>query len=562
MLPTDQDNEIQQYSGGAWVNTSLAFIGPQGPAGQIAHVAYASDANGTGFTYTPSDSLAYQATTFTNSETQPDVEAFAGKWHKVQGPEATDKDQYKLGLIRSRFLNLYKKIYNGASISGGDLSIGLAQINYAIFGDSMSGYKGVPLYNLLRQKFGYRGGIYQNQPVMTGNAYSHSNTNETQYWFNGSWSGITGGSGSLTYNLGGGGQSGDKLKIYYIKGPDKGHFKVQFSTTSLGGVYSDAPGFEDIDCYSETVQSAFITIPTPAGNICPKVVGLSGDIVIIMATMENTTISGIMYYPMGVGGLGWDKASLTANSIIAPVFADIQLDLALLEFKEGDGSSIETYVYPWLDAVNAAYTKTDWCLIGSTPQQNQNDINVSANSALKVYADTRLKYYFDGYSPLVDYNTLVALGWQGDGLHVAAATGFYLSSILFSLIGLDNTFFRPIPYDIRNSKTATSHVAFLSPDSLEISSIKQLDGFDMTLKAKRAFRFGSDDMASMAAIDKYGDAWFNSSVLTKKYKLDGLNAAPSSATDNGTLGEIRWTSTHVYLCIATNTWIRAALTTW
>lgn len=90
LLPTDQDNEIQQYSGGTWVNTSLAFVGPQGPAGQIAHVAYASDANGTGFTYDASSNLAYQATIFTNSEAQPTVEAFAGKWHKVKGEDGAN----------------------------------------------------------------------------------------------------------------------------------------------------------------------------------------------------------------------------------------------------------------------------------------------------------------------------------------------------------------------------------------------------------------------------------------------------------------------------------------
>lgn len=38
--------------------------------------------------------------------------------------------------------------------------------------------------------------------------------------------------------------------------------------------------------------------------------------------------------------------------------------------------------------------------------------------------------------------------------------------------------------------------------------------------------------------------------------------APSSATDIGTVGEIRVTSTFIYTCIATNTWVRAAMTTW
>ena len=44
--------------------------------------------------------------------------------------------------------------------------------------------------------------------------------------------------------------------------------------------------------------------------------------------------------------------------------------------------------------------------------------------------------------------------------------------------------------------------------------------------------------------------------------LQALNTAPSSATDTGTLGEIRWAADYVYLCTATNVWVRAALATW
>jgi len=41
-----------------------------------------------------------------------------------------------------------------------------------------------------------------------------------------------------------------------------------------------------------------------------------------------------------------------------------------------------------------------------------------------------------------------------------------------------------------------------------------------------------------------------------------LDTAPASATAPGTVGEIRFTATHVYWCVATNTWIRAAGSTW
>jgi hypothetical protein len=55
-------------------------------------------------------------------------------------------------------------------------------------------------------------------------------------------------------------------------------------------------------------------------------------------------------------------------------------------------------------------------------------------------------------------------------------------------------------------------------------------------------------------------------VVGSQYRLSGLNTLPSSATDTGTTGEIRFGvsgGTHyVALCVDTDTWVRAALATW
>ena len=51
-------------------------------------------------------------------------------------------------------------------------------------------------------------------------------------------------------------------------------------------------------------------------------------------------------------------------------------------------------------------------------------------------------------------------------------------------------------------------------------------------------------------------------VTSTSYNLFTLNTAPLSATATGTLGEIRITTAYIYVCIATNTWVRSSLTTW
>ena len=51
-------------------------------------------------------------------------------------------------------------------------------------------------------------------------------------------------------------------------------------------------------------------------------------------------------------------------------------------------------------------------------------------------------------------------------------------------------------------------------------------------------------------------------VTAEKFFVSALNTAPASAVATGTTGEIRITSDYIYVCIATNTWVRSPLATW
>lgn len=53
--------------------------------------------------------------------------------------------------------------------------------------------------------------------------------------------------------------------------------------------------------------------------------------------------------------------------------------------------------------------------------------------------------------------------------------------------------------------------------------------------------------------------WIN--VDTEAVKID-TTAAPTLASDPGEVGEIRYDSSYMYVCIATNTWKRAAMASW
>jgi hypothetical protein len=41
-----------------------------------------------------------------------------------------------------------------------------------------------------------------------------------------------------------------------------------------------------------------------------------------------------------------------------------------------------------------------------------------------------------------------------------------------------------------------------------------------------------------------------------------VSTPPSSASDNGTAGEIAYDSNYIYVCVATDTWLRAPIASW
>tara|TARA_R110000772_G_scaffold31754_2_gene78064 strand:+ start:189 stop:1301 length:1113 start_codon:yes stop_codon:yes gene_type:complete len=54
----------------------------------------------------------------------------------------------------------------------------------------------------------------------------------------------------------------------------------------------------------------------------------------------------------------------------------------------------------------------------------------------------------------------------------------------------------------------------------------------------------------------------NGNVKATGYKVSALNVAPATATSTGITGDIRYTSDFIYVCVATNTWKRTAISTW
>jgi hypothetical protein len=68
-------------------------------------------------------------------------------------------------------------------------------------------------------------------------------------------------------------------------------------------------------------------------------------------------------------------------------------------------------------------------------------------------------------------------------------------------------------------------------------------------------------------IDTAKTATFTGQIITpaivaSQYNISVLNTPPQSASDTGTIGEIRITAEYIYVCTKTNTWVRSPLSTW
>ena len=79
------------------------------------------------------------------------------------------------------------------------------------------------------------------------------------------------------------------------------------------------------------------------------------------------------------------------------------------------------------------------------------------------------------------------------------------------------------------------------------------------------YYIGFNENAEVSVRYNNSTKWETTNTGTKttgQMDLAALNSAPSSASDTGVTGEIRFTADYIYVCVGTNTWKRAALATW
>lgn len=191
---------------------------------------------------------------------------------------------------------------------------------------------------------------------------------------------------------------------------------------------------------------------------------------------------------------------------------------------------------------------------------------------------------------VVGTGSLTATNLRVDGNITGAATAqsFYAGGAIQSDVTTTAIMFRSIPSSVNSVFTTASVVGFRAANLSKGASHTVTSQYGMIIDdlAAGTSNFGIASTVSSGA-NKWN--WYGSGtasnysagkwlmgtltdngvdqlqvaggVAATQYKVSALNTAPASATATGTLGEIRFTSTAIFVCIATNTWVKANLAT-
>lgn len=157
----------------------------------------------------------------------------------------------------------------------------------------------------------------------------------------------------------------------------------------------------------------------------------------------------------------------------------------------------------------------------------------------------KLAYSALGFIPISGYSNISGNLIFNNNLYVG---GRLTNGTAVTTVWLDNS------NNVNIGSSAISNMLLYSNNDFVFYTGSQVEKFRIKENGHTLIGTSSDNGIDLFQV--------NGTAISTQYKLSALNTAPSSSSDTGTLGEIRVTSAYIYVCTATNTWVRAALSTW
>lgn len=273
-----------------------------------------------------------------------------------------------------------------------------SQIAVLTTGDSIIHNMEPELWTALENIYGPAGyGIGTLTPTYSGGATGV--TGAFTYWLNGKYDNVPSG-GEVIYSVNGvSAAPGGTCAVYYIVEPGAGTFKIQSSLN--GAAYVDVASFTSVDANGTLAGAVASFTLTGYGSYRLKVVGLTGSVKIISASIINSrsgtyTRYGIVRCSVALGGIDMSQTKLTPSAIVSPIMAHVAPQIVIESNVDGAAAVADDQddVY---DLINAGIvTPPAWIIIGPPCPQDIYVADYDAQAAAQIaWCDANYATWFD-----------------------------------------------------------------------------------------------------------------------------------------------------------------------
>ncbi len=480
-------------------------------------------------------------------------------------------------------------------------------VRVAITGDSLA-VLGPIFHGPLMARAGWIGGSYG-----SGSGSITATTNDHDAWLTGVSMQFASGS-SAELSCGQAAPShlrGDRFVLYYLKKSGGGTFDLQYESADAVGTWTTfttitngADGNNISASNGSTIGAVFsATLPlsnTPAYKVRINDV-TGGGVTVIAAGIYNSGGGGIIWIPnlLAKGGLDFSSfVGVTPSAVYAPILADLAPHLVLSCWADAgtnwdSGGAFRTY-YGYFPAA-------DWVQISANPASDESG-HPAQRASQRAWALEAGQTYINGHAMFGSYSLATSLGFMVDTVHLSTAGGIFRNHLLWSKLPIGHVHLGAIGGDGSHQPLLQygsgagiddAPLRFTGPVLFEGSTgeLGLMDQAAPLINSRRSrmycssshlyvltsgtlvnaiFPAGSSGFAGIspgfagAKLGGFGginwDANLRNTVNTGTMVL--ATATPASATATGTTGQIAWDANYIYICTATNTWKRVAISTW
>jgi len=409
-------------------------------------------------------------------------------------------------------------------------------------------------------------------PVGTNGQVLSANSSETTglEWISTNWSKWTSDTYGVTYsnNVGIGVATSSATKLY-TKGTISGGYAGVFENNNTNGnglsVRADGTNATNIilALYKSTTPKVQFTVDGIMGvvsNGSHPAAPSSGTGLFYVYDNKPYFRNNTSYYDLTATGGGGGSPLTTKGDLYTYSTTDARL---------GVGSAGQ-YVTP--DA--SAATGLKWTALPVATTSNLGLVRLSTSSGLSmsgdyIYANSnQLSAATPASNDLIGFYDVTASGER-------KATVGDILSIGVSNIWTADTY--GINYQAGNvgiGASSNQYLGLLVDAGVNYGVMGKGTGIDFAADGSGNINIKGKSAYTQVPASGYGMIWVNSSTnkpyftdpaennfdLTKAYSVN--SGAPASAGATGTAGEIRYDANYIYICVATNTWKRANISTW